>query len=126
MKWKHNFRQVDVSEALKQYAEVEFEKIGRLLLKDSQWQIFYRMGKKDYEVEVSVKNPDSHFKAIAKGDTLYIAVDMVAEKLNKQFSRRKDRLQDHSKWERTKEARIKRVNERLEYDNAPFFNKKSG
>ena len=125
MKWKHNFRQVDVSDALKEYAQDRFEKIGKLLLKESQWQIFYRMGKIDYEVQVSVRNTDSHFKAVAKGENLYAAVDAVAEKLSKQFSRRKDRLQDHVKRERTKEARLERVNERLEYDNTPFFNKKT-
>jgi putative sigma-54 modulation protein len=126
MKWKHNFRQVDASEALSEYAQEQFEKIGRLLLKDSQWQIFYRKGKFEYEIEVSVKNPDSHFKAAAKGENLYIAVDLIAEKLSKQFSRRKDRLQDHSKRDRTKEARLERLNERLEYNNTPFFQKKSG
>lgn len=126
MRWKHNFRQVQISEALKSYAQERFEKIARMLLKDSDWQIFYRMGKTNFEVEVSVHNPDSHFKAMAKGENLYDAVESVAEKLSKQFRKRKEKLQDHSKWERSKEARIKRLNERLEYDNSPYFNKKAG
>ena len=126
MKWKHSFRQVQVSEALKEHAQDKFEKIGRMLLKDSDWLIFYRKGKIDFEVEVSVRNPNAHFKAVAKGENLYDAVEVVAEKLSKQFQKRKEKLQDHSKRERSKEARMERLNERLEYDNSPYFNKKTG
>lgn len=97
MKWKHNFKHVDSSESLKQYAEERFQKLEKLLLKDSQWHIHYSMGKWDCRVEVVVTNPDSRFKASSVSDDLYDAVDIAAHKLSKQFFRRKERLQSHKK-----------------------------
>jgi ribosomal subunit interface protein len=123
MKWKHTFSQVDVSKALKVYAEEIFGKTGKLLLKDSDWHIHYRMGRYEFEVEITVKNPDSHFKATAKGENLYMAVDVAAEKLHKQFLKRKEQLQAHKKYDRSRQGRLERVNEMLEYDNSPYFKK---
>ncbi|MCE3009854.1 MAG: ribosome-associated translation inhibitor RaiA [Proteobacteria bacterium] len=124
MSFKHTFRHVDPSEALKTYVEERFEKMGKHLLKESQWQIFYSLGKVNFEVEVLVRNPDSHFKAKAQSPSVYAAVDLVAEKLDKQFMKRKEKLQHHKKFERSRGGQLERVNEKLEYDNTPYSNKK--
>jgi len=127
MQWKFTFKQVDTSEALKTYSQESFEKISGLLLKDSQWQVFYSMGKFDHQVEVYVTNPHGKFKvkAVSK-ESLYLAVDLAADKLSKQFLKQKERLQDHNKFERSKQGRLKRVNDLLEYDNSPYPVKKTG
>jgi putative sigma-54 modulation protein len=124
MNWKHNFRQVDVSEPLKQYAEDRFQKLQKHLLKESDWSLFYSKGKQDFAVEVWVKNADSHFKAKAEAPNLYAAVEKVAEKLDRQFMKRKDRLQDHQKHGVSKLEKLNQVNPRLEYDPSSYFHKK--
>jgi putative sigma-54 modulation protein len=119
MNWKHTFKHVDSSEALKEYAENLFEKVGHLLLKDSQWQIFYSKGKHhDCCVDITVQNGTGYFKATAHSDSFYLAVDDAAEKLSKQFQKKKEKLQHHKDYKRSKEGRFERLNERLEYDNS--------
>lgn len=126
MSWKHNFKHVDVSNALKFYVEETFQKEERFLLKDSQWQIFYSKGKhKDCHVLITVKNGNGHFKASASGGTFYEAVDKTAEKLSKQFQRKKEKLQQHKDFSQSKQGKLRRLNSRLEYDNSPFPSKKT-
>ena len=119
MNWKHTFKHVDSSDALKEYAENIFEKVSHLLLKDSQWQIFYSKGKHHAcRVDITVQNGTGYFKATALSDSLYLAVDEAAEKLGKQFLKKKEKLQHHKDYQRSKLGRFERVNERLEYDNS--------
>jgi ribosomal subunit interface protein len=126
MSWKHNFKHVDVSNALKYYTEELFEREQRFLLKDSQWQVFYSKGKhKECRVDITVQNGNGHFKASASCHSFYEAVDRVAEKLSKQFQRKKEKLQQHKDYSKSKEAKLKRLNPRLEYDNSPFPGKKT-
>lgn len=125
MQWKHTFKHVDVSESLKMYAQGQFEKAGKFLLKETQWHIFYSKGKHhDCAVEVTVHNGTGHFKATAHCDDFYTAVDMACQKLEKQFQKKKEKLQHHKDFSHSKEAKMDRVNARLEYDNSPFPNKK--
>jgi ribosomal subunit interface protein len=127
MQWKHTFKHVHVSDSLKTYAEEVFGKESRFLLKDSQWQIFYSKGKHaDCCVDVTVQNGNGHFKASAHSDSLYAAVDEAAEKLSKQFQKKKEKLQHHKDPSKSREGRLERLNERLEYDNTPFPAKKTG
>lgn len=127
MKWKFTFRQVDVSQALQQYTQERFEKISDLLLKESHWQINFSMGRYDYRVEVVVTNPEGVFKAQTQSiESLYMAVDEAADKLSRQFRKTKEKMQDHKKFDRSKQGRMKRVNSLLEYDNSPFPSKKTG
>jgi ribosomal subunit interface protein len=127
MQWKHNFKHVDVSESLQQYAESALMKEGRFLLKDSHCQMIYSKGKHHHEcrVDVNVQNGTGHFKASGQSDSFYTAVDEAAEKLSKQFQKKKEKLQHHKDFDKSREGRLKRINSRLEYDNSPFPSKKS-
>jgi ribosomal subunit interface protein len=126
MLWKHNFKHVDVSESLQQYTEDTMTKEGRFLLKDSQWQIFYSKGKHHHEcrVDITVQNGTGHFKASGESDSFYTAVDEAAEKLGKQFLKKKEKLQHHKDFGKSREGRLKRINSMLEYDNSPYPTKK--
>ncbi len=127
MQWKHSFKHVDVSESLQQYAEETLSKEARLLLKDSQWQIFYSKGKHHHEcqVDVTVQNGTGHFKASGMSDSFYTAVDEAADKLSKQFQKKKEKLQHHKDYSKSREGRMERINSRLEYDSSPFPRKKT-
>ena len=125
MKLKFNFVHVDVSDALKMYSQEHFEKLNRFLLSGSRWQVFFRKGRFDCQVQVEISGPWGHFKATAKDGSFYSAVDVVAEKLSKQIQKKKEKNQAHKKIDRSKIGRLKRVNSLLEYDNSPYFHKKS-
>ena len=124
MKWQFNFKHVDVSPSLRQYTQSQFEKLSPYLLKDSRWQVYYTLGKHEFEVEVIVTNPSGRFKATAVcKDSFYVAVDEAADKLSKQFLKQKAKMQDHIKFDRSKQGKLQRVNSRLEYDNSPYRKK---
>lgn len=119
MKFDFVFRQVDVSQSLKNYTQDQFERIAEHLLKDSHWSISYTMGKHNYTVEVSVRHSEVHFKANGTADSFYEAVDLVTDKLEKQFMKRRQKVQHHKKFQRSKQAKLERLNEQLEYNDSP-------
>lgn len=120
MKFHFTYRHVDMSESLTAYAQEQFERVGKLLLKDSRWQVCFSMGRYDYQVEVNVNGPWGHFKASAKTDDFYAAVDQCADKLSKQIQRRKEQLQTHKNPDRSRQGQLDHVNEMLEYDPTPM------
>ena len=96
MTWQHTFKHVDVSPALQEYVEACFEKSARFLLKESSWHVYYSQGKHhDRYVQVTVQNGTGYFKASAHSDDFYLAVDECAEKLSKQFQKKKEKLKSH-------------------------------
>jgi len=123
MRFKFNFHQVDYSQALTTYCQEEIERAGRFLLKEGACQVYFRFGRYDCQVQVDVSSPWGHFKASAKNENFYLAVDDVAMKLGKQFLKLKEKHQHHKKVERSKRGKMRRLNAQLEYDNSPFFKK---
>lgn len=115
MKIQFTYRHVDQSPSLTAYAQEEFERVGKHLLKDSRWQIFFSMGRYDYQVEVAVNGPWGHFKASSRADDFYEAVDLAAEKLERQIQKKKEQLQHHKKPELSKQGHLEHVNSQLEY-----------
>ncbi len=121
MKFKFNFHHVDYSQALAFYSQEEIEKVCRFFLTGGTCQLFYRMGRYDCQVQVDVYSSWGHFKASGKGDSFYIAVDEVVNKLNKQLKKTKEKHQSHHKIERSKMGRLRRVNAQLEFDTSPYL-----
>lgn len=123
MKFQFNFHQVDVSSSLRSYSEDHLSKAGLLLLKDSQWKVFYSMIRNECHVSVTVQCGWGHFKASARAEDFYASVDQVADKLERQFQKRKEVLQHHKKPERTKQARLARLLPEMETAAASFYKK---
>ncbi len=115
MKFQFTYRHVDVSPSLNQHAEAQFTELGRYLPTDSRWQVIFSMGRYEYNVEVSVQSPWGYFKAVSRAQDFYLAVDIVAEKLGKQFKKQKDLNQYHKKPELSKSGKMDQVTETLEY-----------
>lgn len=116
MKFQFTYRHVDVSSSLTSYAQEQFERVGKHLLKDSRWHVFFSMGRYDYHVEVTVNGPWGHFKATSTAEDFYGAVDLACDKLERQFQKTKEKHQKHHKPELSKEGQLEHVNEMLEYE----------
>lgn len=125
MEFQFQFLHVDVSQTLTEYAEDHFRKVGKPLVNESHWHVTFKSGRYDCKVTVAVNSSWGHFQAEAIGESFYHAVDACAEKLGRQLSKEKQKLQRHRKHDRTKHARLNRLNAALEYDNSPFPYKKS-
>lgn len=123
MKCKFTFHHVDVSSALREYTQEQMDRLERVRLRDSQCQVHYSMGRYDCQVELVLNGPWGHCKATGVGDDFYRAVDSAIDKVNRQLHKKKDRLRSHKAPERSREARLDRLNEALEYDNNPYFKK---
>lgn len=115
MKFQFTYRHVDISPSLTKYSEEQFERVSKHLLKESRWQVFFSMGRYDYHVEVTVNSPWGHFKASSRAADFYDAVDRAAEKLERQFQKKKEQHQHHHKPEHSVEGQLGHVNELLEY-----------
>jgi putative sigma-54 modulation protein len=125
MKFDFIFRQIDNSTALTQYTEDKLTHACRYLLKDGQVSVHYYLGKKDYSVEVMVSNPDGHFKAKSSGKDFYSAIDEVAEKLEKQFLKKRQKLKQHKNYEKSKQGRFEHLNDMLEYEYGEDYYRKA-
>ncbi|GIL18032.1 MAG: hypothetical protein BroJett040_17830 [Oligoflexia bacterium] len=124
MDFKHTFLHVDVSEALKAYSQEQIQHYERYLHAGGQCHIHYRFNQHHCEVQIDVHSSWGHFKATAKGDSFYLAVDKAAEKIGKQFLKMKEKNQNHKKYDRSKQGRLERVNTMLEFDGTPYPYKK--
>ena len=116
MQFQFTFLHVDPSNSLRDYAEDQFTRGGRFLLKESRCQVSFSKGRYDCQVNVLVSGGWGTFKASAKGDDFYLAVDLVAEKLSKQFQKRKEQLQHHKRPELARRERIKHLQESYIYE----------
>lgn len=116
MKLNHTFKHLDQSDALLRYTEEKMEEIGKFLLKEGYGNVYYSKIKNEFCVEVTVNTREKYFKATSYNLDAYTAVDLVVEKLEKQFLKTRKIVQNHKKPELSREAKIERLNSRLEFE----------
>ncbi len=115
MKSSYKFKHLDYSESLVTYTHEKLDQIGQFLLKDGRSSVFYSKSHHEYVVEISMNTKQKFFKATASASDPYVAVDMMADKLEKQFLKVKEIYQNHKKYELTKESKLKEINSQMEY-----------
>lgn len=124
MKFHFNFLHVDVSTALQTYTQESLGKVGRLILKNSTWHVCYSKTRHQCQTQVDVNSPWGHFKAKATGETFYLSVDAVAEKLGKQLMKRKGQLQHHKNFDKSKGGKVRKLSPDLAMDHQIVVHKK--
>ncbi len=97
MKSNYAFKHLDYSDALVQYADSRFIEIGKFLLKDGQFNVYFWKDRHEFFAEVTVNSPQKYFKAVAHADDIYVAMDLVCSKLEKQFLKIKEVYTNHKK-----------------------------
>lgn len=121
MKSNYTFKHLDYSESLVKYTNEKLNEIGQFLLKEGRSSVFYSKARHEYVVEVSMNTKQKFFKATASASDPYVAVDLMADKLEKQFLKVKKIYQNHKKTEMTKESKFNEINSQMEYQ--PKFKK---
>lgn len=114
MKLQVSFKHLDASEALTEYTRARLEDISHFLLKEGQGQAFIGKIKNMFHVEITVNSKEKYFKAIAECEDPYVAVDMVVDKLEKQFLKSRKFNTNHKKWELSKSGKLNQLNSRFE------------
>jgi putative sigma-54 modulation protein len=122
MKSKYTFKHLDHSDSLVEYADQKLNEVGKFLLKEGQCNVYFSKDQHEFNVEVSINSKQKFFKATGSSTDIYIAVDLMADKLEKQFLKVKEIYSDHKKFELSKAGRLhSEVNERFELQ--PKFKK---
>ncbi|MCC2678526.1 MAG: ribosome-associated protein [Pseudobdellovibrio sp.] len=121
MKSNYTFKHLDYSESLVNYTDSKLDSIGQFLLKDGRCNVYYFKNQHEYVCEVSLHTKQKFFKATASSTDIYVAVDLMTDKLEKQFLKVKEIYQDHKKHDISKEGRLQEINSQFEY--APKWKK---
>lgn len=116
MKLNYTFKHLDHSDSLVGYTEEKMEEIGKFLLKEGYGNVYFSKTKNEFCVEVTVNTREKYFKATSYNMDVYTAVDLVVEKLEKQFLKTRKIMQEHKKPELSREGKIEQLNSRLEYE----------
>jgi putative sigma-54 modulation protein len=116
MKLNYTFKHLDHSDALVNYTEEKMEEIGKFLLKEGYGNVYFSKIKNEFCVEVTVNTREKYFKATSYNMDVYTAVDLVVEKLEKQFLKTRKIMQHHKKPELSREGKMEQLNSRLEFE----------
>ena len=116
MKLNYTFKHLDHSDALLNYTEEKMEEISKFLLKEGYGNVYYSKIKNEFCVEVTVNTREKYFKATSYNMDVYTAVDLVVEKLEKQFLKTRKIMQHHKKPELSREGKMEQLNSRLEFE----------
>lgn len=115
MKSNYTFKHLDYSESLVTYTDSKLDSIGQFLLKDGRCNVYYYKNQHEFVVEVSLNTKQKFFKATASAPDVYVAVDLMTDKLEKQFLKVKEIYQDHKKFDISKEGRLNEINSQFEH-----------
>jgi putative sigma-54 modulation protein len=115
MKSNYTFKHLDYSDSLVNYTDSKLDSIGHFLLKDGRCNVYYFKNQHEYVVEVSLNTKQKFFKATASSTDPYVAVDLMTDKLEKQFLKVKEIYMDHKKFDSSKEGKLLDLNSQFEY-----------
>jgi len=92
-----NGRNVDVTPALKSYAEEKITRFDKYLPKITEAVVTLSIQKFRHKAEVLIKANGTQIQAESETDELYSAIDEVSEKVERQIKKLKGKLQTHRK-----------------------------
>ncbi len=126
MQSKFTFKHLDYSDSLVQYTDQKLDEIGRFLLKDGRCQVIYYKDQHEFVAEITINSKEKHFKAKAHSSDVYVAVDLMVDRLEKQFLKVKEVYQHHKKFDLSKAGKLNDINAQLEYQPQLPTGKQSG
>ena len=115
MKSNYTFKHLDYSDSLVDYTTEKLNEIGSFLLKDARCNVYYSKDKHQFQVQISLNTKQKFFKATALSTDVYVAVDMLADKLEKQFLKVKEIYMDHKKFALSREGKLQDFNSQFEF-----------
>ena len=86
---------VDMSDSLKNYVHTKFGKLERHFDSMTNVNVVLTVEKQSKKAEASVNVTGGQLFAIAESEDMYAAIDSLADKLNRQILKHKEKLSDH-------------------------------
>jgi putative sigma-54 modulation protein len=117
MRFQYEFKNMPNSEFVIKAAEDKIGHAARFLLKSGFGQVWFSKKGHLFTVEVSIRaGGEGQFRARSQSENLYAAIDVICDKLEKQFVKKKDKIQKHKRYAFSKEGRMELMNNMLETD----------
>ena len=95
------FKNVDPSEALKDYATKRLSKIGKYIDRPAEAHVVLSVEKIRHKAEVTLNADGVIVNAVEITEDLYAAIDMVMDKVERQIKKHKQKLQERKGQART-------------------------
>lgn len=89
-------RHFDVTPSVREYAESKVERLGRFFERLGDVRVTLGSEGQELTAEIVVGAPKgAQLVGEARGETVYAAVDLAIDKVERQVTRHKERLNDH-------------------------------
>jgi putative sigma-54 modulation protein len=88
-------RQIDVTPALRDFAEEKLGKLARLLLEPLEAHVVLSIEKHRHVAEIKVKSRTAVLSGTEETDDLYASIGEVVDKLERQALKHKEKARDH-------------------------------
>ena len=119
MKSNYTFKHLDYSESLVKYTHEKLDEIGQFLLKEGRCNVYFWKDHHEFHCEVSINSKQKFFKAHGTATDVYVAVDLMIDKMERQFLKVKEIYVNHKKYDQSNEGQLEHLNEQLEYNPYP-------
>lgn len=86
---------VEVTPALRAYAEEKFDKLGRHFDKITSIHVIFDIEKLDQIAEATINVAKAEMHARSISEDMYASIDDLVDKLNRQLIKHKEKIRDH-------------------------------
>jgi len=86
---------VDVTDSLRQYVESKLDRLERHYDKITNIQVILSVEKSRQKAESTIRITGGEVFADAEAEDLYAAIDMLADKLDRQLIKQKEKIKGH-------------------------------
>jgi len=93
MKFTHVGKKLEVTDALKDYAEKKLKKLDRYFSDDAEAAVLYRMERGRSTAEVTVRCANLFFRAQQTTNDMYAAIDAIVDVIDRQIRKNKTKLE---------------------------------
>ncbi|MFL9582791.1 ribosome hibernation-promoting factor, HPF/YfiA family [Stenotrophomonas sp. AB1(2024)] len=87
---------VEVTPALKDYVEEKVGRVGKHFDQHCEIRVTLELRKNEHHVDASANIPGQILHAEAGGQTMYAAIDLLADKLDRLVVKHKEKRQQHA------------------------------
>lgn len=93
MKFTFTGRKMEVTDALRAYAEKKLSKLDRYFASDAEAQVTFHTERGRDTAEVTVRSANMYFRAQKTANDMYAAIDSVQDMIERQIRKNKTRLE---------------------------------
>ena len=86
---------VDVTDSLRNYVETKLDRLERHYDQITNMQVILTVEKLRQKAESTIRISGGEIHAHAESEDLYTAIDMLADKLDRQLIKQKEKIKDH-------------------------------